>query len=84
MKAKDLQGSKYTLLTDSQDLDALCDYYPIIDRDLITGAIVAVEDGDYSEVYITESDKPYEIYADYMSLEDYSDMLKESLGRTIS
>lgn len=76
MKAKYLQDDKYTFLQNSQDINALCDYYPILDRENITGAIVLVEDGEYSEVYITESNRPYELEADYITLDEYSENLK--------
>lgn len=60
-----------TLVTDAQELDGV--YSSVyrecwqwgFDREDITGALVQVGDGDYSEVWITTSHKPYDIYAMY-------------------
>ena len=65
MQAAHLQDEKYMLLTDSQDLDDLCEDFPTIDRNEITGALVVIEDCEWIEVWVTESSKPYSINADY-------------------
>ena len=71
MKASELQNERYTLILDSQDLDSLCEYFPILPREDITGAIVTVVDGEYNEVYLTESSRPYELNADYNPISYY-------------
>ena len=65
MKAMHLQDEKYMLLTDSQDIDDVCSDFPELDRTAITGALVVLGDGDYDEVWVTESSTPYSVYADY-------------------
>jgi len=49
--------------------DLLTDIYPTsIFQELeptVTGALVAAEDGDYAEVWLTENGQPYAVYAEY-------------------
>lgn len=47
------------LLTDSQDLQALSEYFPNEDWDEITGALVEIGEGEYTSVKVTESSTPY-------------------------
>lgn len=49
------------LMDDSQELDSLCEMFSFLPRSDITAAIVTVVDGDYGEVYITESSRPYSL-----------------------
>jgi hypothetical protein len=69
-RADELDDSRYALLTDLGDVRRLLsDIYPArTARELeptITGALVAAEDGDYTEVWLTECGQPYTIYAEY-------------------
>ena len=65
---------RYMSLSDSQDIDFICEYYGIMKyREDITGAMVIVGEGDYDEVWLTESSRPYSIYADYEPLDFYLD-----------
>lgn len=61
----------YQLMLDSQDIEAVADYisgylsemeYEISD---ITGVIALVGDGDYDEVWVTESSRPFSVSAVY-------------------
>lgn len=70
--ASEIQGGEFQLLTDSQDLNDLYRYFPVIPDDF-TGAIVSVGDGDYSEVYVTESSRPYSLDAIYHPLDYYAE-----------
>lgn len=60
---ENLEG--YTLLTDSQELDILCENLGLTNREDITGALVKMDDGDYLDVLVTESKAPYSILAYY-------------------
>lgn len=69
---------RYTFLTDSQELDWLCDLYGLgsLNRQEITAAMVIIGAyGDYTEVWFTESSRPYEIGAQYESLDYYTEGL---------
>lgn len=68
-----LDSPDFILLTDSQDLKALCDYLSFLPCENITGALVKINDGDYSEVYITEWSRPYDLTAIYTPLDYYLD-----------
>lgn len=62
------------LITDSQDLDAICDHFGISKyRDDITGAIVVIDDGDYRLCYLTEDAAPYLNTADYTPVSYWKD-----------
>ena len=69
-RADELDDSRYALLTGLGDIrDLLSDIYPArtarqLEHD-ITGALVAAEDGDYAEVWLTECGQPYAAYAEY-------------------
>lgn len=70
---RQLQGEKYTLIQTSQDLDAVLDYVGIDPeyREDITGAVVEVLDGEYGEVWFTESAAYYDLSAMYYPLSFY-------------
>ena len=57
----DLQDEPYVFSTDTTDLRALKEYLPKIKDKDITGAVVAIQDGDYVEIWITMSSRPYAI-----------------------
>jgi hypothetical protein len=63
-KAGDITGDDYVYVTDSQDLESLHHNLPVC-PDGMTGALVATEDGDYTEVWVTESSRPYSVNAIY-------------------
>ena len=55
MRQSDLPENTYVLLTDSQELDCICAYLGIVQmRDDITAALVAIRNGGYEAVYLTE------------------------------
>lgn len=69
-RADELDDSRYALLTGSGEVRRLLyDIYPTrTARELeptVTGALVAAEDGDYAEVWLTECGQPYAVYAEY-------------------
>ena len=74
MRADNLQDPRYIFISDSQDLEHLFDNVgvPLEARDQITAAIVSINDGDYTEIWLTESSQYYSIYADYEPLEYYT------------
>jgi hypothetical protein len=59
----DLQDACYTFTTDSTDLRALQEYLPGVGD--ITGAVVEIRAGDYAEIWITDSARPYELGSAY-------------------
>ena len=62
--AGDITGEDYMLILDSQDLESLHHSVPTC-PDEMTGALVIVDDGDYVEVWATESSRPYSVNATY-------------------
>lgn len=50
----------YTYLSDSQHLRALAEHFPRTVPKDATAAYVWVEDGDYRQVWVTDSSRPYE------------------------
>ncbi len=58
----DLQDARYVFTTDSTDLAALHGY---TDLD-ISGAVLDIREGDYREIWVTESNRPYELTARYV------------------
>lgn len=69
----DLSDSKYQLLLDSQDVAAVLESIAVPeDFDLIveelTGLVVFAADGEYKEVWATDSSKPYHINSSYTQL----------------
>ena len=56
--------TEHTYVSDSQDLESLHHNLPVC-PDGMTGAFIAVEDGDYAEVWVTESSRPYSVNAVY-------------------
>lgn len=55
-----------TLVLDSQDLRAICEYFGIdYDGTGITGALVEIADGEYCSCELTTDNKPYLIDAVY-------------------
>jgi hypothetical protein len=57
--------------TDSQILDELCNYFLFLPREDITGVMYTIGEGDYEEVYVTESSRPYFVGAIYHPLDYY-------------
>lgn len=65
-------GLDYELYTDSQDIESVMEYFgDFINPSILTGIILQVGDGDYTEVYITESSRPYDLGAIYHPFEYY-------------
>ena len=70
----ELQGDDFELITDSQEIAELCRYFVgVISPDNITGAVVSIDEyeADYSEVYVTESNRPFDLNAIYHPLSYY-------------
>ena len=57
----DIEGD---LVLDSQDIAAVLESIGGTETD-ITGAVVVVGDGDYLEVWLTDSNRPYHVNALY-------------------
>lgn len=75
----------YILITNSQDLDATLDHIGMPEeyRQDITAAIIKVDDGEYSEVYLTESARYYDAYAEYNPPSYYFELPKDANGNPI-
>lgn len=71
---KTLDNIAYTLLTDSQDVQAVLEScgVPKEFRANITGAYVKVGDGDYDDVWLSESNSPWNLSAIYHPLSFYT------------
>lgn len=70
---RQLQDEKYTFIQNDTDLAAVLDCVGISPeyREDITGALVEVSDGEYGEVWLTESCAPYDLSASYYPLSFY-------------
>lgn len=68
-----LSESKYQLILDSQDVEGIIEGYNILNKTDITGVIVWAEDGEYKEVWLTESNTPYANDAHYQKVYYYLD-----------
>lgn len=69
-QARDLNDPKYTINLDSQDIYAIAEHSGIDMHEYgheFTGAIVEIGDGDYNEIWLTSSRKPYDLDAVYHS-----------------
>lgn len=64
-------GMNYAMVSDSQEIQALCENFTFLPADEITGALLNIKDGDYGEVYVTESSRPYSLDAIYHPLDYY-------------
>jgi len=64
------------LITDSQDVQAVCEYFgvPVMD---ITGVMCNIGQGEYSNVLMTSSSRPYSVDADYKPLQYWLDFYKK-------
>ncbi len=61
----DLQGNEYIFLQNDGDiLDVASEFVTDFAED-ITGAVVKMGEGEYTEVWLTESSKPYLLSAIY-------------------
>ncbi len=65
--ASELQDERYTAVWDSQDVLTVCESVGLSAEDAasITAAIVEVLDGEYGEVWLSESNAPYDLTAVY-------------------
>jgi hypothetical protein len=55
----------------SQDVAGICEYFSFLPQGDLTAFVAVVGDGDYSEVYVTESSRPYDLQAIYHPLSYY-------------
>ena len=58
MKAENFHD-EYVFISDSQDIAAVLEYVPQRHADGVTGAFVLIDDGGYSEIWVTRSSRPY-------------------------
>lgn len=65
--ARELNSENFMLIQDSTELTEIVAYVNIPQkyRADITGAIVSITDGEYSQVWLTESCAPYGLQANY-------------------
>lgn len=61
----------FQFATDSQDIEYICMLFPFLPKQDITGILEKVGDGDFDEIYITESSNPYMLAAIYHPLSYY-------------
>lgn len=66
----EIQDLEY-FCTDQQDVDFICEYFPFLPHDDITGYVADIGDGDYEQIYVTEWSRPYDLQAIYHPLEYY-------------
>lgn len=66
----EIQDLEYFCM-DQQDVEFICDLFPFLSRDDITGYVANIGDEDYTEIYITESSRPYDLHSIYHPLEYY-------------
>lgn len=59
-----LQRESLHFFDDSQEVEAVCDALGL-DADDVTGVVVEVGDGDYREVWTTDSARPWALAASY-------------------
>lgn len=83
MRLRDLQEEKYYLIQTDYELSDLLDFIGLPEeyRDDITGAVVSIGDGDYDEIYLTESARYYDLQADYQPLSYYMQQNKKEINK---
>jgi hypothetical protein len=68
-------NTRLVYMTDSQDIESVLDYvgFSTSERKYIniTGALVAISDGDYDSVFLSESSAPYDLMSTYHPLPYY-------------
>lgn len=71
VELSDLDEDEYSFSELSQDIDALFDYIGTeiesrgYERDDVTVTVVVISDGDYDEVWVTDSSSPYSLSLTY-------------------
>jgi hypothetical protein len=70
-----LQDEKYTFIQSDSDLIAVLEFVglPPTWAEHISGAVVKILDGEYGQVYLSESSAPYALAAWYHPLPYYMD-----------
>ena len=68
-----LQGEKYTLIQNDRDIASTLDYIGLPHEFYqdITGAVIWAHDGEYAEVWLTESGAWYDLSSQYHNLAYY-------------
>ncbi len=63
----ELEGEQYTAVWDSQDVQAVCESVGLSadDTENITAAMVIIGDGEYVKIWLSESNRPYDLTAVY-------------------
>lgn len=71
---RELQNDKYYLIQTDFELSDLLEYCGIPQeyRQDITGAIVAIQDGEYTEIWLSESAKYYSLDSVYYPISYYT------------
>lgn len=72
VRKADKFNSEYNYLTNSQDIAAVLDYIGLEHmKDDITAIFVLVDDGDYDEIWVTESNHSYYKECEYNKVIHY-------------
>ncbi len=72
VKLSELQDDRYALIQSQSDLEDVLLSQPNVQSrklyvpDNVSGAIVATSDGDYDEIWLTESSRYFDLNADYV------------------
>lgn len=62
----DLQGQQYAFVNFEEDIQAVANDFSLGDD--ITGAVVENNNGEYTEVWVTESPRPFDLSAIYVKV----------------
>ncbi len=62
----DLQGQHYSFVQFNEDIRAVANDFSLGDN--ITGAVVVADNGEYTEIWATESQRPFDISAIYVKV----------------
>ncbi|QDL56432.1 hypothetical protein [Rhodoferax aquaticus] len=63
-KLSELQGDKYTFVQSVEDIEQVTKIVGAADP-AVTGAVVQAENGEFLEIWLSESSRPFELAADY-------------------
>lgn len=68
----ELDSPEFNLEMDSQDIESILEHFgSLINSNIIKGVVASLGDGDYKEVYVTESSRPYDLSSVYHPLSYY-------------
>lgn len=70
------------VMYDTQDIESVLGYVGLSHlKHEITAVAVVVSDGDYSAVWLTESNRPYDIFTRYSPLPEYLESLPRKVRK---